>query len=73
MQKKCTKILPIQKKAVLLHPLLRKGTLKSSNFRIFKSSNGRVSPLSGAPENFNFWGEREHDENSYERRSRESY
>jgi len=27
----------------------------------------------GAPENFNFWGEREHGENSHERRSRESY
>ncbi len=29
--------------------------------------------FSGVPENFNFWGEREHGENSYERRSRESY
>ena len=26
-----------------------------------------------ASENFNFWGEREHGENSYERRGRESY
>jgi len=27
----------------------------------------------GAPGNFNFWGEREHGENSYERRGCESY
>ena len=26
-----------------------------------------ANPLNGAPENFNFWGEREHGENSYER------
>ncbi len=27
----------------------------------------------GVPANFNLWGEREHGENSYERRCRESY
>ena len=27
----------------------------------------------GVPENFNFWGEREQGEDSYERHSRESY
>ena len=31
------------------------------------------NPLIGAPANFNLWGEREQGENSYERRSRESY
>ena len=31
------------------------------------------NPHFGAPANFNLWGEREHGENSYERRCRESY
>ena len=43
MQKKCRKIWSYQKKAVLLQPLFKnKGWTESS----------------GAPENFNFWGER---------------
>ena len=40
-------------------------------FVLFFSKKGRFTfvdrPLIGVPENFNFWGEREHGENSYER------
>ena len=61
MQKKWQKIWSIQKNSVPLHA--------------FSSINDEVSliPLIGDPENFNFWGEREQGENSYERYYRESY
>ena len=52
------KICIFQKKAVPLHPL---------------SENEGWTESFGAPENFNFWGEREHGDNSYERRGRDSY
>ena len=52
------KIWSIQKNVVPLHPL---------------SKNESWMESLGAPENFNFWGEREHGKNSHERCNRESY
>ncbi len=52
MQKKCKKICTCQKKAVLLQPL---------------SKNESWTESSGAPENFNFWGERSTERSVIER------
>ena len=60
MQKKCQKICTIQKKAVPLHPLFGKTT-------------PRMVPSGLKPAERLWTEEREHGENSYERRSRESY
>ena len=61
MQKKWDFFWSIKKKAVLLHAFSPQG------------GDCRASPCIGAPGNFNFWGEREQGENSYERHVRESY
>ena len=60
MQKKCQKICTIQFFVVPLHPL-------------FENSAPRMVPSGHKPAECLWTEEREHGENSYERRSRESY
>ena len=60
MQKKCKNIWSIQKKAVPLHPLFENQVL-------------RIVPSGRKPAKRLRIEEREHGENSYERRGRESY